>query len=141
MRNGYANPNTAQAIAAAVVQARAVLARAERALARPCGVCGVLVSSAELRRRRHLLCRPCNSARNRRYVVAYRERSPVPRLPDGVTYRSLRDAQGNVCADCGKPETEPRAGSPTGRPMSLSIHWEERGTNPRLVCLSCLMGE
>lgn len=120
-----------------LTEARRELARIERDVSRDCLVCGTPVPANELRSRQHRRCAPCEAARGRERRYAYRRRNAPPRLPEGVTYRSLRAAQNDLCADCGRPETTPRPYSPTGRVMRLTIHPEGRGTNPRLVCTAC----
>jgi hypothetical protein len=140
-RNVWCRPSKARTERAVLAAARATWERMRGSLWRPCKACGVPVYVAELKTRQHRRCRDCESARNLVYMRAYRARQQVPRLPDGVTFVGLRDAQGNRCADCGQRESTPRARSRTGQPQPLSIHWENRGTNPRLVCLACLFAE
>lgn len=125
------------AITRVLTEARRELARIERDVSRDCLVCGTPVPANELRSRQHRRCTSCEAMRGRERRRAYRMRNAPPRLPEGVTYRALRDAQGNLCADCGQPEIVPRLDSPTGRVRPLAIAREGRGTNPRLVCMAC----
>ncbi len=90
-------------------------------------------------------CKPCNSVRATEWFNENRDRAKSNqrkrnlRVLYGITpdeYASMLDAQGGVCAICGK--TEPGAHGRTGKQFSLSVdHCHSTGKVRGLLCQKC----